>query len=235
MVKSPETRLPRSTCLAAGIALLVAAWPGSVPAAEPDVPEVPVIAVSPESRDMDSLLPNWGKPRRPPPLGGRERQAILQQVSGGGQGGLPLLNTIQTQGRTPDLRQAILTVKRPWYVHRAFLSAEGVQRVDARSVMRFDESIPGRAVVGLNLNVGHTYLIDFLVKGEGKGDYSVETSAGIQPFPDPKGERTHVLVALDAQESGWTEVSLRRDGGAFDLHSVEVTLARGPNEESESN
>jgi hypothetical protein len=142
------------------------------------------------------------------------------------------MNNIQTQGKTPTLRQVILTVKRPWYVHRAFLAGEGVQRVDARSVLHFDESIPGRAIVGLNLIEGHTYLLDFLLQGEGPGDYRVETGEEILEFPDPGAERTHVLLALEAGNNGWTEVSLSRDAGAFDLHSVEVTLARGPNEKN---
>ena len=196
-----------------------------------DVPEVPVISVSPKSGSSDSVTPDWDQPKRPPALTGRERQALLQQVAGGGDGGLPMMNNIQTQGRTPTLRQAILTVKRPWYIHRAFLAAEGVQRVDARSILRFDDSQAGRAIVGLNLIEGHTYLIDFLLKGKGEGDYEVTTSTGTHAYPDPGAKRNHVLIALEAAASGWTEVSLRRTGGGFDLHSVEVTLARGANEE----
>lgn len=198
-----------------------------LPAADVEVPEILVVPVTPERGSADGLVPDWDQPRRPPPLGGRERQAILEQVSGGGSGGVPL-PSLQTEGRTPTVRHLILSVKRPWYVHRGFLSGENVQRVDARSIMRFDESMPGRAIVGINLIAGNVYLLDFLIAGEGQGDYSVETSAGMHAFPDPDGKRTHVLLALKAEKNGWTEVSLRRDAGAFELHTVEVTLAQGP-------
>lgn len=212
---------------------VLAAWATALPAQEDATPDVPIIAVSPQVGSSDSLIPDWEQQRRPATLGSRDRQAILEYVSGGGEGGVPLINTIQTQGRTPTVRHLILTVKRPWYVHRAFLAAEGVQRVDARSTMHFEGATPGRVIVGLNLIEGNVYLLDFLLKGEGKGDYTVITGAGAQAFPDVDGDRTHVLLALEAQSSGWTEVSLSRDGGAFDLHSVEVTLARGPGEEGQ--
>lgn len=208
--------------------------PAAAAGTEVDVPEVPVIAVTPQTGNVDKLVPDWEQPRRPPPLGSRERQAILQQVSGGGAGGLPVMNNINTMGRTPTLRQAILTVKRPWSNHRAFLSAEGVQRVDARSVMRFEESVPGRAIVGVNLQKDTTYLVDFLVQGEGDGDYVVTTASGTQTFPDADARLNHLLIAVRAQADGWTEINLRRTAGAFDLHSVEITLARGPDEEQQA-
>ncbi len=213
--------------------LLAAGMPAPAAAAgtNVDVPEVPIIAVTPEAGNVDQLVPDWEQPRRPPTLGGRERQAILQQVSDGGAGGLPVMNNINTMGRTPTLRQAILNFKRPWFNHRAFLSAEGVQRVDARSVMRFDESVPGRAIVGINLLKDTTYLVDFLVQGEGEGDYEVTTAAGTRSYPDAGAKLNHVLIAVRAEADGWTEVSLSRTAGAFDLHTVEITLARGPDEE----
>lgn len=228
MATPPESNLSRHGGLIAALVFFVILAAGTVSAAETDVPEVPVISVTPESRSSNSVLADWGDPPRPAPLSGKERQALLQQVSGGGTGGQPVLNDIQTQGRTPTLRQAILTVKRPWYVHRAFLAAEGVERMDARSVIRFRAGGEGRVVVGLNLIEGSTYLMDFLIRGEGEGDYSVETSAGVELYPDPDGERTHVLMALKAEASGWAGVSLRREGAAFELHSVEVTLATAP-------
>ena len=218
---------------AAPLALFAVAWVHGALAAghDIDVPVVDIIAVTPQERSADDLVSDWVKPRRPSQLSGKQRQALLEQVSGGGTGGIPLLNNIQTQGRTPTLRQLILTVKRPWYVHRAFLSSEGAQRVDARSVMHFDESMPGRAVIGLNLIAGSTYLLDLLIDGEGEGIYIVETSAGLHEYPDPEAKRTHVLVALQAEQSGWIELSLRRSAGAFNLHSVEVTLVIGPDKE----
>ena len=227
-MRHPQPRVPLMPFLLA--ILLGFAETSLAVGAEIDVAGISVISISPEGKNADSLVPEWDQPRRPPTLSGKERQAVLVQVSGGGSGGLPLMNNIQTQGKTPALRQVILTVKRPWFVHRAFLAGEGVQRVDARSVMHFDESIPGRAVVGLNLVEGHIYLLDFLLQGEGAGSYRVDTGEDTLEFPDPGAERTHVLLALEAGSNGWTEVSLSRDAGAFDLHSVEVTLARGPEE-----
>jgi hypothetical protein len=166
-------------------ALLCALFCSNVTAAgaEVEIPEFTVIAVSPQEDSAGDLVSDWEQPRKPPQLSGKERQALLEEVSGGGTGGIPLINNIQTQGRTPTVRQLILSVKRPWYVHRAFLSSEGAQRVDARSVMHFDESMPGRAVVGLNLIAGNTYLLDFLIKGEGEAVYTIESSSGIQEFP----------------------------------------------------
>ncbi len=194
----------------------------------PDLPHIPMVLVAAQGGSASKLMPDWEQPNRPPTLGGRERQAILEQVSGGGSGGVPVPNDIQTQGKTPTLSHLLLTVRRPWFVHRGFLAGEGVARLDSRSVMRFEESVPGRAIVGLNVVEGLTYLVDFLVGGEGAGDYVFESSSGEQVFTDPVGERNHVLVAIQAQNSGWTEISLRRNGGAFDLHTVEITLALGP-------
>ena len=217
-----------------GALLLAAVFLGASAgqAAETDVPEVQIISVTPQTRSANDLVSEWEQPRKPSQLTGREREAILEQVSGGENVGIPLLNTIQNQGRTPEVRQLILTVKRPWYVHRAFLSSENARFVDARSVMRFDESQPGRAIVGINLVAGSTYLFDFLVDGEGEGVYTLETVSGNHEFPDPAGDRDNVLVALRAEQSGWTEVSLHRSAGSFDLHSVEVTLAVSTGDES---
>jgi len=199
-------------------------------ATDDGLPKFTVITVSPDEQSANALLPDWNQPRKPMQLSGTERQALIEEISGGGSGGVPLLNNIQTQGRTPSVRQLILSPKRPWYVHRAFLSSEGAQRVDARSVMHFNQSMPGKAVVGLNLIAGQAYLLDFLINGEGEGVYSIESSAGTQEFPDPDGERGHILVALQAEQSGWIELSLSRSAGSFDLHSVEVTLAVGSKE-----
>lgn len=234
MATSPEntmeyTRRIRGTALALALMMPVTA----AVAAGVEVPEVEIISVTPKTQSANDLVPGWEKPRKPRQLSGEQRQALLEQVSGGGKGGIPLLNTIQTQGRTPEVRQLILTVKRPWYVHRAFLSSEGAERVDARSVMRFGDSGEGRAIVGINLIQGNTYLFDFLVDGEGEGVYTIETDAGVYELPDPDGTRDSVLVALKAEQSGWVEINLRRSTGSFDLHSVEVTLALGPQDEAQ--
>ncbi len=227
-----RTRPPRpGACLI--IAAMVIAIVPPVIAAEEKVPEFTVITVNPDKQGANDLLPGWEQPRKPSQLTGKERQELIEAVSGAESGGIPLLNNIQTQGRTPTVRQLILSVKRPWYVHRAFLSSEGAQRVDARSVIHFDANKPARAVVGLNLIEGNTYLLDFLIDGQGAGVYSIETDSGIEEFPDPDGTRNHVLVALRAEQSGWTELSLRRSAGSFDLHSVEVTLALGTGESTQ--
>lgn len=229
MMNKASTTGRGARALTALLLMALALVSGSLPAAgqDVDVPEVPVIAVTPDAGSANGLT-EWEQPRRPQVLGGRERQAILEQVSGGGAGGLPLMDNIQNSGKTPTLRQAILTVKRPWMVHRAFLSSEGAQRVDARSVLSFDEAVPGRAVVGLNLMEGQIYLIDFLLQGRGAGDFLLTTSAGVHTYPDPDAKRNHVLIALKADRSGWAEISLSRTAGGFDLHSVEATLAVGP-------
>ena len=232
MATSTEVSAHGKTGLPLVLLSLASAWAGSLPAQTVEVPEVPIISVSPQGRDSNSVLPDWDDPVKPAPLSGRERQAVLQQVSGGA-GGLPLINNIQTQGRTPTLRQVVLTVKRPWYVHRAFLAGEGVQRVDSRSAMHLEGDAKGLATVGLNLIKDTVYLIDFLVRGEGAGEYRIETDDGAQVFPDADGKRTHVLVAVEAKTSGWMGVGLRREGGPFELHTVEVTLARGPNDDAE--
>lgn len=225
LAKRAVKRISVST---AATILAVAAAP--LHAEGPEVPDIPMISVKAVGGSVDKLMPGWEKLKRPATLGGRERQAILEHVSGGGLGGVPVPNTIQTQGKTPTLTHLLLTVRRPWFVHRGFLAGEGVARLDGRAAMRFDESVPGRAIVGLNVAEGLTYLVDFLIQGEGAGDYVFESTAGAQVFADPDAERTHVLVAITAENSGWTEISLRRDGGAFDLHTVEITLAQGPQE-----
>ena len=206
---------------------VVLSYPLSVSAQE-DVPDVEIVSVTPQARNELELVPEWEIPNTPQQLTGPKRQELLEYVSGGGSGGVPLLNVIQTQGRIPDVRQLILSVKRPWYVHRAFLSSEGAEFADVRSVMRFGDSPDGRAIVGINLVEGRSYLFDFLVDGQGEGTYVLNTDSGSREFADPDGNRNNVLVALKAEQSGWTELSLSRTAGGFDLHSVEVTLAVGP-------
>lgn len=201
---------------------------GSQVAVAADVPEVEIFPVTPTDRSANDLVSDWVRPAKPTQLTGQEREAILNQVSGGNYSGTPLINNIQTQGRTPVIRQLILTVKRPWYVHRAFLSSEGASRVDARSIMRFDPAESGRAIVGVMLQKGSTYLFDYLLDGTGAGTFILESNSNAYEFPDPEGERSHVLVAFTAEQTGWTEFSLRRDSGSFDLHSVEVTLVVAP-------
>lgn len=228
MAKSQKTNKKVHASPMAVLMLLALVWtaPNSAEA-QVDVPEVEIISVTPQTQSFIELMPEWDQPRMPSQLSGREREAILKQVSGEDSTGTPLLNNIQTMGRTPVVRQLILSTKRPWYVHRAFLSAEGAERVDVRSVMRFGESQSGRAIVGINLVAGSTYLFDFLVDGEGEGAFTLETDSGLYEFADPDGDRDNVLIALKAERTGWTEISLRRTAGAFDLHSVEVTLVVG--------
>ena len=86
-------------------------------------------------------------------------------------------------------------------------------------------------IVGVNLIAGSTYLFDFLVNGEGEGTFTLETDSGLYEFPDPNGDLDNVLVAFRAEQTGWTEISLRRTKGSFDLHSVEVTLAVAPQDQ----
>ena len=51
----------------------------------------------------------------------------------------------------------------------------------------------------------------------------METSAGDQEFEDVQGKLEHVLVALNATESGWTSLEFNRTGdtGHY-LYSVKV-------------
>ena len=226
MVTVRLTMPPAPTCLVALVLSLALTVP--LAASDEAVPEIPVVAVTANGGGTSSLMPDWEEPQRPPTLGGREREAVLKRVSGGGSGGVPLPNDLQARGLAPTLSHLILTVRRPWFVQRGFLAGEGVARLDTRSALSFEADTPGRAIVGLNLQEGLTYLVDFLISGRGAGDYVLETSTGSTIFADDSGERTHVLVAIKAEESGWTEISLRRAAGDFDLHTVEVTLASGP-------
>jgi hypothetical protein len=87
----------------------------------------------------------------------------------------------------------------------------------------FNTNYPGAMTVVLKVEQGKTYLADFAVKSWGAGTYVVETEGGSQEFGDPQGKLEHVLVALQATESGWIDVKFQRtEGTGYYLYSVKV-------------
>lgn len=77
---------------------------------------------------------------------------------------------------------------------------------------QFIKNSAGSMTIRLRVEEGKTYVVDFSVKSSGSGIYRVETSGGSRDFEDNQGQLEHVLVVLEATESGWTEVDIGRMG-----------------------
>jgi hypothetical protein len=69
---------------------------------------------------------------------------------------------------------------------------------------------------------GERYLVDFSVKTGADLKFHVSTDTGTTDISVAKGTH-HLLVYLDAQETGTTAVTLTADDAIFAFYSVEVT------------
>jgi hypothetical protein len=142
---------------------------------------------------------------------------------GGGGGGAGAAADIQNPG-PPVLDHIELSARRLWVNEKGYLDFILPYELNPSTPsINFNKNFPGIMTVRLKVEEGKNYLVDFSVKSWGQGTYRVETSGGEQEFDDPQGKLEHVLVALSATESGWTNVKFQRlgDSGHY-LFTVHV-------------
>ncbi len=147
---------------------------------------------------------------------------VAGALGGGGFGGAGA-GGLQNPG-PPVLDHIELSARRMWVNEKGYLYFLLPFSLDPSSPsINFNKNYPGSMIVKLKVEEGETYLIDFAVKSWGKGTYRIETSGGSQEFEDTQGKLEHVLIALNATESGWTDVGFDRTGdtGHY-LYSVRV-------------
>ncbi len=163
-------------------------------------------------------------PQRPKPLDRGAKERALESVGGGGGGGMPTPGNFET---TPEvkLEHIVLSAKRPFYNKRGYLKTTLAFTADPNSNINFNTNFPGMATIYLNVEQGHTYLLDFSVSSWATGTYKIKTESGSQSFDDPGGHAEHILIGLNAQSSGWTPIEFDRQGPGYYLYSIEVTRA----------
>jgi hypothetical protein len=143
-------------------------------------------------------------------------------LGGGGFGGAGA-GGFQNPG-PPVLDHIELTPRQPWFNERGNIRTTLAYTASAGTVpsWNFNKNFPGAMTVNLKVEEGETYLVDFSVSSWGSGTYRVETDAGEQEFADNGGDLEHVLVALNASESGWVSVRLNREGTGYYTYAVIV-------------
>jgi len=147
---------------------------------------------------------------------------LLGVALGGGFGGAGA-GDFQNPG-PPVLDHIELSARTLWIHEKGYLDfVLPYQLNPSTPSINFNKNFPGVMTVRLKVEEGKTYLVDFAVSSWANGTYRVETSGGEQEFDDPQGKLEHVLVALNATESGWTNVRFQRlgDSGHY-LFTVHV-------------
>ncbi len=183
--------------------------------------EVKVFTVKPSNRPVAILAPNALTPVAPEPISPSERGGILKSI--GGSGNVPSADGVD-EAPKPVLEHIVLTSRQPFVNEKGYLRLTLPQTVHPESPIVFNKEYPSTMSVNLKVEEGGLYLVDFTVKGVGSGTYKVVTEAGSQEFKDAGGNLKHVLIALNAEASGWTGVSMTHTG-TYNLFSVEVTRA----------
>jgi len=147
---------------------------------------------------------------------------VGKALGGGGFGGAGGRD-VQSPG-PPVLDHIELSARRPWVQEKGYVKFFLPYSINpAAASTDFNTNYPGSMTVVLKVEQGATYLADFAVKSWGAGTYVVETEGGSQEFGDPQGNLEHVLVALQATESGWIDVKFERpEGTGYYLYSVKV-------------
>lgn len=156
-------------------------------------------------------------PALPAPVPGPTMD-LIGAALGGGIGGGP--SDVEVPG-PPVLDHIELSARRPWFPERAnveFLLPYDVN--PGTPSVTFNKNFPGLLRVNLKLEEGRSYLIDFALSSWGAGTYRIEVEGASQEFEDPQGDLTHVLVAVQATESGWVGLDFRREGTGYYLYTV---------------
>ena len=150
-------------------------------------------------------------PAPPDPIEPETMDLVGNAIGGGGFGGAAP-GGFQNPG-PPVLDHIELSARQMWVNEKGYLDfVLPYQMNPSTPSINFNKNFPGQMTVKLKVEEGKSYLVDFAVSSWGKGTYKVETSGGAQEFDDPQGKLEHVLVALHATESGWTDVRFERLG-----------------------
>jgi hypothetical protein len=209
--------LKRSVTLVFAVLLLIPA----VFAQDRQEDGVKTFTVKPSHRPVAILAPNALTPVAPEPISPSERGDILKSI--GGSGNAPSTDGMDAAPK-PGLQHIVLTSRQPFVSEKGYLRLTLPQTVHPESPIVFNKEFPSTMSVNLKVEEGGLYLVDFAVRGVGSGTYKVNTGAGGQEFDDTEGNLKHVLIALNAEASGWTGVSMTHTG-TYNLFSVEVTRA----------
>jgi len=181
--------------------------------------ELKTFTVKPSHRPVAILAPNALTPVAPDPISSSAKAEILKSI--GGSADVPSAQSEDTAEQSV-LEHIVLTSKQPFVNEQGYLRLTLPQTVHPESPVVFNKKYPSTMSVNLKVEEGGLYLVDFAVKGVGPGTYKVTTEAGSQEFEDTGGNLNHVLIALNAEGSGWTGVSMIHTG-TYNLFSVEVT------------
>jgi hypothetical protein len=177
------------------------------PAQNP-TPAVKTFQVAPSQRPAAIMAPNLRLPAAPAPLDTDFRSRLLS--------GLGAADPAAPESFTLD-------AKTPYIEGRGFLRMSFPRTFHPEAPIVFDKEFPGRVSVHLMVEAGASYLVDFSVAAQEAGSYTVMADSGEQEITDADG---HLLLALQAEASGWTSLRLSRAGGSFSLYSVEITRIR---------
>ena len=200
------------------------ALPANTVAAEFTVapaPRVRAVRRAPTRQGLDVEAPP-APPAPPDPVKPETLDLVGNALGGGGFGGAAGRD-FQSPG-PPVLDHIELTTRQPWFHEKgnvrtalAYTTSTG-----AAPSWNFNKNFPGLMTVNLKVEEGATYLVDFVVSSWGSGTYQVETDSGMQEFADNGGDLEHLLVGLNATESGWVNLHLRREGTGYYVYSVIV-------------
>ena len=189
--------------------LLLIFSPASAGETVPDpTPAIEVFQVAPSQRPAAIMAPDPRLPAAPAPLDGDSRSKLLSSLGA-------------TETEAPVSFR--LDAKTPFIEGQGYLRMSFPHTFHPEAPILFDKDFPGRLSVHLMVEAGASYLVDFAVAAQEAGSYTVVADSGEQDIEDSDG---HLLIALQAEASGWTSLRLSRAGGSFNLYSVEITRLR---------
>ena len=182
-------------------------------------PRVRAVRRAPARQGLDVEAPP-APPAPPDPVKPETLDLVGNALGGGGFAGP---GGFQNPG-PPVLDHIELTPRQPWFHDKGNVRTVLAYTVSTGTApsWQFNTNFPGGMTVNLKVEEGRTYLVDFAVSSWGNGTYRVETDAGDQEFADAGGDLEHVLVGLNATESGWVKVQLSREGTGYYAYSVIV-------------
>lgn len=123
----------------------------------------------------------------------------------------------------PVLNHLELDARNSWKYERGHLDLTLPYDVDPDGeYILFNKNFPHALSVTVKVEEGETYLVDFEVSSWGSGTYTVKTDGGEQEFPDQNAKAEHILVGLNASESGWTTIRLTRSGTGWYMYSATI-------------
>jgi hypothetical protein len=202
--------------------LAAVALPASVVAAEFTVAPSAARSFRPEGRPLRArvrLAESAPTPVPPSPLPAPTLDLLGEALGGGGLGGAGSRD-FQNPG-PPVLDHIELSARTPWVNEKGNVEFFLPYDVDPDvPSVNFNKNFPGLFYVNLKLEEGKSYLVDVAVSSWGAGAYKVEVNGSEQEFADPQGNLEHLLIALQATESGWVKIDIIREGTGYYMYSV---------------